>query len=769
MWVATYGAMAIGMPASTVWAQSAGQSDAGPELTEVVVTAQRRTERLQDVPISAQVVSGQTVVVQNLNTLEDVTEIVPSVHIGANGRSSDMYIRGIGSGENQAFDQSVGTFIDDIYHGRSRTSAATFLDLDQIEILKGPQSTFFGNNAIAGAFNITTQKPSTGFGGTARALYGEYGEYATEAAVSGPIADTVAVRVAAIADGTNGWLDDVNVGLHVPRERNEAGRLSVLFHPGDQLDATLKIEGSRNRNTGGLGIGIGACPPPAPFVVAGFCGAALAQNVPTGLDNDKISQSPGQEVNLDTDEYVLTVNYRNWNQTLTSVTGYYGYRYNLNLDADSTPATLLNIQAPEDYHQFSQELRIASPTDQPIEYVGGAYFQSDQLRFDQDFGYFFVSPTVAALRPFAPLVPYLPLGQDTHFAQPEDTYSLFGSVSWHATDRLTLSEGLRGSYDRKTYDWNLFYGTSTQAFGGIVPLPSSVAPLAPLLGLGNPNTLSGSRTDHAWMPSSKIQYQLDPTTMAYLSYTRGFKAGGFNGADTSGVAANLPYGPEHVNAYEAGIKSTWLNSQLRVNFDLFRSDYSDLQVSTNLASTAGTFISLVKNAATSRSQGAELEAQWVATGHFRLATEVTYLDAYYVSYPNVSPTQIQQFFGVSNQDLSGRPTEFAPKWSGSVTGTFTTALPGDYRLTADVTDLFSSPYFLSGTDDPTVEQSSYQRLDGRVSIETPDRRWAFDVVGKNLTDRNILTFAAPYTLSPGSLYQAKQQSRSVAAQVRFKW
>jgi iron complex outermembrane receptor protein len=751
-------------------AQTENPPAATPGLEEIVVTAQRRSENLQNVPISVQVVSGQTLTDQNLNSLEDVSATVPSVHIGENGRSSDLYIRGIGSGENQAFDQSVGTFVDDIYHGRSRMTAATFLDLDRVEVLKGPQSTFFGNNAIAGAFNITTNKPTNEFDASARVLYGEYGQYAAEAAVSGPLADTLAVRLAGIALGTNGWLDEINLGEHVPRERNAAGRLTTLFHPTDNLDATLKVEVSRNRNTGALGIQIGACPPPPPYVASGFCSAALAQHVPTGIDNtNDIAQSPGQAISLDSDEYVLTVNYRNWNQTFTSVTGYYSYRYNLNLDGDDTPATLLNIQAPEHYNQYSQELRVQSSTDGPVQYLAGAYVQNDQLRFNQDFGYFFLTPTVESLPPFAPLVPYLPLAQNTNYVQPEDTYSLFGSVSWSVTDKLTLSEGLRGSHVRKTYDWDLYYGTATQAFGGISPLPSSVAPLAPLLGLGAPGTLSGSRTDHAWMPSSKIQYKFDPSMMGYFSYAKGFKAGGFNGADNTGIASNLPYGPEHVNAYELGIKSTWLDNRVLLNFDLFRSDYTDLQVSTNLASTTGTFVSLVKNAASSRSQGAELEAQWVATREFRLSAELTYLDAYYVSYPNVSPTQLQQFEGLATQDLSGKPTEFAPKWSGSVTGTYAVALPGNYAFITELTDLISSSYFLSGTDDPTVEQSSYERLDARLSLENSEGHWAFDVIGKNLTDRTILTFAAPYTLSPGSLYGIKQSTRSVAAQVRWKW
>jgi iron complex outermembrane receptor protein len=170
--------------------QAAGASQAGERLEEITVTAQRRSENLQDVPISVDVVSGQALAATNQNSLDDLTHTMPGVYVQQGGPSSDMFIRGIGSGGSEAFDQSVGMFIDDVYHGRSRTSIGTFLDLDRVEVLKGPQSTYFGNNAIAGAVNILTRKPGDHFEASIRALYGMYGAYALEGAAGGPITDT---------------------------------------------------------------------------------------------------------------------------------------------------------------------------------------------------------------------------------------------------------------------------------------------------------------------------------------------------------------------------------------------------------------------------------------------------------------------------------------------------------------------------------------------------------------------------------------------------
>ena len=741
-------------------------------LEEIVVTAQRRPEDLQDVPISAQVIEQQTLIWENLNSLDDLSQTMPSVHVGSNSRSANLYIRGTGSGESQTFDQSVGVFSDDIYHGRARMSDVMLFDLDRIEVLKGPQTTFFGNNAIAGAFSIITRKPDRTFEAFTRELYGEHGQYAAEAALGGPVTGALAVRFAVMADGTDGWLHNVTLGRDVPAENNVGGRLTFLLQPGPDLDATLKIEASRNRNIGSLALKDGQCPPPAPFVAAGFCHTALALGAPMGLGNPFIAQNDGQQIKLDTGEYVLTVRYRHWGQTFTSVSGFYDYHFNEDEDADGTPLNLLNIQAPEYYKQLSQELRVASPPGGRLEYLAGVYFHTDQLSFTHDNSYFFLTPTVQAAGSLAPLVPYLPLGQDMSFVQPERSYSAFEALTWHLTDALRWTQGLRASWVSKRYDWNLYYGTAAAAYGDIVPLPAPQAALAQGVansaGLGTANTLSGHRSDAALMPSSQIQADFATAAMAYVSFSRGWKAGGFNGSDTTGLASNLPFAPEHVNAYEVGFKSEWVDHRLRVNVDAFRSDYSNLQVATNVASGSGAILSLVRNAASSRSQGGELEMDFIPSRAWQLSAYMTYDPSRYLHYPDVAPTQLQQAFGAQSQDLSGRPTEFAPAWSGTLGASYRVQL-GHCRLTTNVAGIASSSYFLTGNDDPTVEQGAYVRLDGRISLGSLDEQWAVDVIGKNLTNREILTFGVNWPTAPGSTWLQTEETRGVAVQARARW
>jgi iron complex outermembrane recepter protein len=769
------------------------------QLEEVVVTARKRAENLQDVPLSAEVISGETLTHLNLNTLTDAAQTTPSIHVNSTGSGGQLFIRGIGSGTSQQFDQSVGTFIDDIYHGRARVADAAFLDLYQVEILKGPQSTFFGNNAIAGAFNILTAKPTDTFEGSVRALYGQFGQYAGEGMLNLPAGETFAVRIAAIGDGLSGWQKNPFAGHDQPDQNNKAGRITFLFRPTENFDALLKVEGGDNRDS--TGSQVADCPPPAPFVPAGFCKTALAAGYPTGLDSHENTTSAGQGLTLSTFEDVLTMHYHLGDQTLTSVTGFYNYHFRENDDADGLPPTLFNLQISEKYHQFSQELRIASPLDQTLEYLGGLYFQTDRLDgHGGDLTYYFLTPVIKGAPALAPLVPYLPLASTTTnngvYMQDEHSYAVFGSLGWNVTAALKLSAGVRGSWVYKTAGSQSFYGTGTQTYDGIAPLPASLLPLVvnPPLKLGVPSSpWTSSRSDSAVQPSTTIQYNVTRETMLFASYSRGFLAG----IPTGGIAtvgnittATPPVLPEHVNAYEAGIKSQLFDHRVLLNLDVFRSDYKDLQVSSAIFNTNGTPVSEVTNAGSSRSEGVEFQGEWLASSAFRLQSAVTYLEAHYVSFPNVTLTGIQTFCRANAtvaycrqqfpggvpvlQDLSGQPTNFAPKWSGNLTATYTITLPRNFHFITEADVFASAHYFFANnaTNDPELVQPGYARVDGRFSLESPDQKWSVDILFKNVTDRQIVAGGSGGTALPtstGSTLIRTEQPRNFALQARYRW
>ena len=787
-------------------AQKDGDSSSETKLEEIVVTSQKREENLQSVPVSVQVVTGQTLAQHNFNALNQLSETLPAVHVSTGDGSNALFIRGIGSGENASFDQSVSIFSDDIYHGRSRMSMATFLDLNRVEILKGPQSTYFGNNAIAGALNIVTQKPGTSFDASGRLLYGQFGTYAAEAAVGGPITDIFGARLALTRNGDNrGWMDNVSTGQRVPTINNEGGRLTLALHPNQSLDATLKVEGSKNLTAGSAQdtpYQYTNCPPPAPikpgFGGLGGCANALSLGLPIGLDNSQTSGLPNQGGSLSTFEDVLTIHLHQWGQAFTSVSGFYNYHFGQDHDLTNLPLSVLTKDditgaVDESYHQFSQELRIASPSDSRLQYQAGLYFQDDRLK---DFG----SVNLFPFNFLTMFSPYLPLAPSADFVQEERVYSAFASVTWKAADRLRFNAGLRTSSVEKKQTGGDGWGYGAQLYGGHTLLPPALWPVIAGIFGGTPQSCCSpqaansqaplSRTDRALMPSVGTQYDLAPTAMAYATYTRGFKAGGYNGTALPALNhGDVAFGPEHVDAFELGLKSKWLHDTLRVNVAAFHSDYRDLQVAAQVyVPLTNGYQPFIRNAARSVAQGVELETEWLATSNFRLTANVTYLDAHYVSYPNASHTVLQNYCatGGSNggagtapcaalfpggvlpyQDLSGRPTDNAPTWSGNLSASYGISI-GDYRVTTQVNPFFTTGYFLAGdqgeTDDPLEHVGGYVRLDGRVTVGSPDGHWLVDLIGQNLTDRIIVT-----NYQQGIYQASKERPRNISLQVRYQF
>jgi outer membrane receptor protein involved in Fe transport len=284
------------------------------------------------------------------------------------------------------------------------------------------------------------------------------------------------------------------------------------------------------------------------------------------------------------------------------------------------------------------------------------------------------------------------------------------------------------------------------------------------------------------MPSAGIQFWPEDQLTLYFTYSKGFKAGGINGGDLF-TPGDTEFGPESVSAYEVGLKSKLLDETLLLNIALFRSDYEGLQV---LALIYNPQLNIAAprtaNAALSRSQGVEMESQWNVTNAFRVSVNITYLNSKYLSYPNAPPTTLELFCATpthsgdqscaslfpagspSFHDLSGRPTPYAPRWSGGLTMSYNRPVYGNYRFSVELSPFFTSGFYANdaNTDDPFYRVGGYARLDGRMALETADGRWAFDLIGKNLTDRVIVSI-------PGLALSAKEPPRNVAVQFRYRF
>jgi iron complex outermembrane receptor protein len=771
--ISTAAVMALGCT-SAFAQQSEPESNAGARvrpLEEIVVTAQRKVESLQDVAISVSVLGGTTVTNMNIVSLQEVGVNEPGVTISPAGRGDRVSIRGVASGTNASLDQSVPTFVDDVFHGRGRMTSQNLMDIERIEILKGPQTTYFGNNAIGGAINVTTKQPENTRGGLVRGLYGSDGEYALEAALNLPLSDTLAVRGAVLSNGMDGYINDPTGG-DVPNAENYSGRFTALWSPTEKFELTVKAEVGDNTQGGAVATQIGKCPPQAPFSLRGFCADALAAG-DDGQINLERRTSPDQVLSLETEEFVVNASYIAETGIFTSITAYSHYNYDLKLDSDQGPMDGLNATFPEQQDQFSQEFRWTSDLDGSFQYTVGAYYQDADLDVGNDFVFHFLSPTIMRVPPFAGLIPYLPFSQRVASNQKVKDRSVFASATWDVTSDFAVTVAGRYTEAEKDFTQVNFFGTAEDAYGGIVALPAEVQPLAQWFagagGLGQAGTINLARKDSDFNPSISARYQFTPNVSLYASYSEGFKAGGFNGANSSGDAAALPFEPEEVAAYEAGVKSYSFDGRLLANFAVFYSDYSDLQV-TFAELSGSSIVSSIRNAATAITKGLEGELKFAATDRLTLGAKFTLLDFEYKSYKNAGATALQKLEGIASQDLSGRPRPYAPDASGNLSISYVHPLNDmDMDLAFDALGNLSSSYYLTDPLDENVVQPGYATLDLRVSLTHRQSDWQVALIAKNVTNEEVWVFAQDQPRSGGSYFIMRNRPSSVAIQIAKRW
>lgn len=763
----------IAAPALADTAAVVPPADGGDDGAEIVVTAQGRQQRLQDVPLSATVASGEALQKSNIRDLQDLGNHVANVRITSAPASDQLHVRGVGSGLNANFEQSVGTFVDGIYRGRSRSSRAALFDVERVEILKGPQTTFFGNNAIAGALNITTRTPGDDFDYNASLLYGSDREYAVEGGVSVPVSDTLSVRLAGKAYGMNGYVKNDLTGNSGPHQRDWIGRAMLVWKPSTDFTSTLRVDRGRARDDEAYPTQAVNCAP-GTSTALGLCARYIAQAggavdgkldhhyaaAPSSFDYDFVEAAWRNELKLG-------------GVTLKSLTGYFDHDVDATFNLMPLPLTgvsgtnvLFGVGSPEKYHSFSQEFRLESDADAPLSYTLGLYYSRGKLQTQSALGYFF-APLGAALGGVG-YTAASPLASATSFRQTDRTLSGFAAATWRATDSLRVNGALRYSIVKKTAARSVVSGTVATGTtfptrdGIIAGTPAQQAAINAVLAVDPAAYVDGSRTDRKLMPSIGVQYDLDRNVMAYLTYTKGFKAGGFS--STSSI--NL-FGPENVDAYEAGVKSTLFGSKLSLNVSTFWNDFKDLQEASNFLLPNGSSLSLVQNAGRARVRGIEAGGTIRITPEIGLSADLAYLDAKYTSFPN-GPCRPAQVLAspVCQQDLSGQRRQFAPKYNGNVS--LNVAVPvGDNVVSFDPSLFFTSKYSQQVNNDPIFFQSGYAKVDARLAYGAADKRWEVAVIGKNLTDKTTASFRNSLQ-NFGSVFALVERGRSVAIQLSLR-
>jgi len=868
------GAAALPMPAR---AQSPGAAADQGSLDEVVVTARKRTEKLREVPVSVATVNAKQMSQRDIKDLKDLQVQIPNFTLAENPIGTAIGIRGIFSGVNQGFEQSVGTYIDGISYGRAQQARAPFLDVDRVEVLRGPQSILFGKNSIAGAMNITTAQPESEFGGYFETSYEpEFHEFEDTAAVTGPISDTLRFRIAGRYHQTDGFMQNATLDRSEAQRDDWQIRGTLAADLTDDLTVSFKAEAGRFNTLGREAEIVGEAPAdlpgnnPASFLFNGLTYAQILTdtgaspvnnriatvNAITGMQlmpmpvaslstlntvQDDIRSSNGDDSHNQSQTFVFHADWQTDLGTVTAISGYSRFKYDELCDCDFTGAPVFNTSLDEDYKQFSQELRLVSPKDETVDYIVGGFFQHSS----DDYG---DRTRISAASSLVPLVfnqSYAPAFQqgaaawlaahpgdqagaisagraagraagavglalaDTSAARSAsvdaDQWSLFGQGTWHITDALRATAGVRINHDSKDGDRTmLIQGASGQALSGqqaqLAPLAYAYAlgvssenltrlarsgipavsgaarnAIAKLGGLPAVGTLSETRPT----PSLSLQYGVVPDVMVYGSWVMGAKSGGFDyRANNKGSAATTDqafrFNDEKATTWELGTKTRFWNGRAEINGDVYYTSYKDLQVSI----FDGLLGFNVGNAASATVKGLELDGRVALTPTLSAHASFAWTDFRFDDFPNGQcysgqapngPAAVQGYCS-----YAGMTNQFVAKYSGTAGLDHVHDLTENLTLHSAVDLFFTSSYFADPTLDPSLVQGAYVKLDARVGLGHPDGDWEVAILAKNLTDVRPLTFATATPLAysvfgakSGFAYYGEGRTFVLQGKVRF--
>ena len=792
-------------------------------LEEVIVTATKRAVGMQDVPIALAVMEGEKMNEQGVRSLTDVAIFMPNVHVAEASAGDSLFIRGVGSGVNYGFEQSVGTFVDGVYFGRGQASRSAFLDLERVEVLKGSQSTLFGKNTIAGAINITTAKPTEEFEASIDlSLEPEFDGWSSTFTVSGPITDNFGARLVYKMEETDGWMDNNFIGEEEVAREDAIGRITLAWQPTDTLDITLKWENGETDTVGSNEL----------ISIATPLATSIYQNVDPnfnagGLGYDK-SDSTFQRVDdfrrgetfhdSAWDIGTLTAELAIGEYTLKSITGYVDYTFENYRDSDYSAIEALARGRDESHEQFTQEFLLTSPVGETFEFLAGLYYQDEELGHER-----FTDVSLAALFNAGSTLPAVvasgiadATGVNT-FDQDAETWSAFFQGTYHITDSLRLIAGIRYSEDKKEFSKTaavdyLFNVIPEAAIGNPEPGREQLGAIYDsLLNLATVHTfidgvaeVCPARSDGALLldcvispiPTEReedhitgditIQYDWDDDTMLYAKWGNGYKAGGFDEDNGRGNIPAQEYEDEESETFEIGAKMDVWDSRGRFNIAAFTSEFENVQVST-FDGVAG-FV--VGNAAETEVTGIEIDGMIALTDELTLNMAFAWLDAEYKTFPDAGCTSIQTTIfaagpdGIGGtaddrtpdnctQDLSGQRLQFAADYSGNLGLNYTRSLTDDLELKAGVDVMFTDDYDTAADGDTNLAQDAFTKVNARVALMDYDGRWSIALLGKNLTDETTTTWGNDIPLGnfgfADSYFQIVDAPRSYELQVRVSF
>jgi iron complex outermembrane receptor protein len=685
-------------------------SDSRLSPAEITVSARRRTENAQSVPIPIAALTGDALLQAGQFRLESLNQNLPSTNIQyANPRQASIAVRGLGNNPaNDALESSVGVYLDNVYLGRASMANQDLFDVEQIALLRGPQGTLFGKNTTAGVLNITTRQPTFDPQGSIEASYGNYNAYQVRGVWSQPLVQNeLAGRVSFSHTTQGGFVDDVSTGYDLNGYNRSAGRGQLLWKPDDDFSLRLLGDYGEEHSDTGASVLYNAGPNDG----VKYFNAVAAAGAQVVYDPDYRTTTTNARQHMDVYQGGGSAE-ANWKfgdgYQLTSITAYRWWRFHPYNDGDATNADAIRAAGQNvDDNQWTQEVRIASPADRPLSYVVGLYYfnqHQDNLLHTQ-FGAdgAAIQDLVVGAAPFAngysQTVQYLKT----------DSKAMFGQLTWRPSDLWEIAVGARDTYETK--DVSLF--RSSVGSPAFVNNPSFSAYTSGPLSLDN-NSVSAL---------GSISYQFTPNVLGYASVSRGAKAGGINPtAPVPGLTLNSLYvRPEVAVDGELGVKSAWLDRRLVVNANLFWTQVKDYQSTELLMPPAGgSFVQVLSNIGRVRTRGVEADISAAPVDGLTVQLSASYDNAVYLSYDNapcpaevLAPANLPP--GKAICSLTGKQVVGAPTWIANPNVTYSHPLFDGLTGTAYASYSWRSSFFGSADDSNLARVRAYGLLDVRYS------------------------------------------------------
>lgn len=725
-------------------------------LEEVIVTATKRDVPIQEVPVSILAIDGEELARDALLDLEQYSAFVPNLHIGDAIYTTAVSIRGLGSPPERSLEQSVGLFTDGVYMPRSRQYRTAFLDVERVEVMRGPQAVLHGLNSTAGAISIVTRRNHGGDPLRAE-VTGEYeaedGGYRLSAVLGGSATDSLGLRLAARVSRLDDFYRNDATGREESGSEETATRLSATWQPRDDLLFDASVELGTSELDGHLGEQWG----PASLQGTQLLGLdvsddgrldwrrdmaasfqpALAAMVP-GRDRPGMEQDHAK-LALDSG-YILNDGHRVSALLAHSESDWTSY-----LDGDATALPILDGAYDEDYQQNSAEIRFTSETGGLFDYIFGLYYLDSRLESDLS----------AIIEPTFTLAPgaygFDQVFTRSAFVRDVRLNSLFATGTWHPTDRWHLSLGLRYAEDKRRYrrQSDCLPVRNDVIVGD--PSPTDQATIdeyGPNLLCASLDGYSDSRRSDNWMPELAASWDLNEDVRWYGKVSSSVKAGGWAAALVA-TGSLIEYDDEAVTGWELGMRSHLRQRAMSLNFAVFQTDLDDMQV---VDYVPGIPQAGVINAPKARSRGFETDISWQATASLRLFLSYAYLDASFRRFPNARCPASKQLTGATSFcDASGKALPLAPEHSIGARADIRRRLASGPVIRAGLNIGYRSDYLSEATLEPALAQDSYLTWGARFGLEAADGHWALSLVGTNLGNEAVLNYSIRFINNLGYL------------------